>query len=148
MFVPVMMPHKPNIIVEKSNAFADRIGKMCSYIQNRQKGHHDMVRQINRSGTSIGANIAEGVYAQSGPDFINKFSIALKEANETKYWLERLYIKGLLAGREYESILKDNLEIIYILTSIIKTMKGKLQNKDGLAKNSDEPSPVISNHNF
>ena len=113
--------------MEKSEAFADRIGKMCVYLQSRRRGNHDMVRQINRSGTSIGANIAEGIYAQSGLDFISKFSIALKEANETKYWLDRLYAKGVLLSNEYDSIVKDNLEIIYILTSIIKTMKKKYQ---------------------
>ena len=146
-----MMPRKENVIVSKSALFADRIGKMCTFIMHNRKGHHDMIRQINRSGTSIGANIAEGIYAQSGADFVSKFSIALKEANETKYWLDRLYSKGALVGNEYESIVKDSLEIIYILTSIIKTMKEKLQNKDNVPKPSEEEgdgSPFVSNHNF
>ncbi len=122
-----MLPHKENIIVNKSEAFADRITKMCAFLLKERKGDKDMLRQIGRSGTSIGANIAEGIYAQSAPDFISKFSIALKEANETRFWLDRLYTRNVLKHDEYESVHNDNMEIIYILTSIIRTMKAKQQ---------------------
>jgi len=122
-----MLPHKENIIVNKSEAFADRITKMCAFLMKERKGDKDMLRQIGRSGTSIGANIAEGIYAQSVPDFISKFSIALKEANETRFWLERLYTMNVLKHQEYDSIHDDNMEIIYILISIIRTMKTKQQ---------------------
>ncbi len=120
-----MLPRKDNVIVKKSEAFADRISKMCGYLLKERKANIDMIRQINRSGTSIGANIAEGIYAQSALDFISKFSISLKEANETKYWLDRLFAMESLSQKEYESMRSDVLEIIYILISIIKTMKNK-----------------------
>ena len=120
-----MLPKKENVIVKKSEVFADRITKMCDFLLKERKGNRDTIRQINRSGTSIGANIAEGLYAQSAPDFISKFSIALKEANETRYWLDRLFAMESLKQKEYESMHSDNMEIIYILTSILKTMKEK-----------------------
>ncbi len=69
----------------KADALAARIIKMCKYIQH-SKNEHIMSKQILRSGTSIGANIAESKYAQSTPDYISKLSIALKEANETLFW--------------------------------------------------------------
>lgn len=78
-----------------------------------------------RSGTSIGANIAESEYAQSKADFISKLSIALKEAAETKYWLELLQDSGYLSVYETESIITDCVSIIKMLTSILKTLKSK-----------------------
>ena len=98
---------------------------MCNFLSQERRGRKSIIDQIGRSGTSIGANIAEGIYAQSPADFISKFSIALKEANETRYWLERLFESNALRQKEYESMRNDNMEIIYILTSIIKTMKKK-----------------------
>lgn len=129
-----MLPRKENIIVKKCESFADRIINMCDYLLKTRKGNKDMLRQIYRSGTSIGANISEGIYAQSAPDFISKFSIALKEANETRYWLDRLYQSRQLRKEEYDSVHSDNMEIIYILTSIIKTMKSKQANIEELKK--------------
>ena len=85
-----------------------------------------MATQIYRSGSSIGANIAESRYAQSGPDFVNKLSIALKEAGETEYWLGSLYKAGLIDQKGYESLLYDNTELTKMLISSIKTMKKKL----------------------
>jgi len=98
---------------------------MCNFLSQERRGRKSIIDQIGRSGTSIGANIAEGIYAQSPADFISKFSIALKEANETRYWLERLFESNALRQKEFESMRNDNMEIIYILTSIIKTMKKK-----------------------
>ena len=80
-------------------------------------------KQILRSGTSIGANVAESFNAQSEPDFINKLSIALKEADETNYWLKKLHIGNYLTEKEFQSMEEDNIEIIKLLTSIIKTKK-------------------------
>ena len=120
-----MLQRKDNIIVSKSEAFADRITAMCNFLSQERRGRKSIIDQIGRSGTSIGANIAEGIYAQSPADFISKFSIALKEANETRYWLERLFESNALQQKEFESMRNDNMEIIYILTSIIKTMKKK-----------------------
>ena len=84
-----------------------------------------MSKQVYRSGTSIGANVAESINAQSDADFISKLSIALKEANETEYWLKNLYSANFIDEAGYLSLQKDNEEIIKILVSSIKTMKRK-----------------------
>jgi four helix bundle protein len=86
-----------------------------------------MINQMYRSGTSVGANIAESQYAQSRADFLTKLTIAPKEANETKFWLKRLYAGDFLNDKEYNSILKDNEEIISILVKITGTMKQRKQ---------------------
>ena len=119
-----MMERRENIIVIKTEKFADRIVKMCKYLSKKRTGDKDMIRQIYRSGTSVGANTAESQYAQSKADFLTKLTIALKEANETRFWLGRLYAGGNLTEKEYESIKSDNEEIIKILTSITSTVKG------------------------
>jgi four helix bundle protein len=77
-------------------------------------------RQICKSGTSIGANIAEAQRAQSTADFVSKMKIALKEANETQYWLRLLYETKYLSGKEYASLDRDLSEILKILTAICK----------------------------
>ena len=118
-----MMERAENIIVKKTELFADRIIKMCKYLSKKKSGDKDMIRQIYRSGTSVGANTAESQYAQSRADFLTKLTIALKEANETKYWLGRLHSGKNLTDKEYESIKTDNEEIIKILTSITGKVK-------------------------
>ena len=118
-----MMERAENIIVKKTEQFADRIIKMCKYLSKKRSGDKDMIRQIYRSGTSVGANTAESQYAQSRADFLTKLTIALKEANETKYWLGRLHSGKNLTDKEYESIKTDNEEIIKILTSITGKVK-------------------------
>ena len=118
-----MLNRNENIIVKKTEQFADRIIKMCKYLSKKRSGDKDMIRQIYRSGTSIGANTAESQYAQSRADFLTKLTIALKEANETKYWLGRLHSGKNLTDKEYESIKMDNEEIIKILTSITGKVK-------------------------
>ena len=117
------MERRENSIVKKTEMFADRIVKMCKYLAKQKSGDKDMLRQVYRSGTSVGANTAESQYAQSRADFLTKLTIALKEANETKYWLGRLFASNLLLEKEYESIKSDNEEIIKILTSITGTVK-------------------------
>lgn len=82
--------------------------------------------QLLRSGTSVGANVAEAKYASSKKDFINKLSIALKENHEAEYWLKLFYGVKILEETEFNSIYNDNIEITKILTSIIKTTKSKL----------------------
>jgi four helix bundle protein len=123
-----MADSQQNIIVEKSERFADRITKMYKYLSEKRSGDKDMLKQIVRSGTSIGANVSEGQYAQTKADFLTKMSIALKEANETRFWLKRLYAYGSLSENEFISIIKDCEEIISILTVITKTTKGNLRN--------------------
>jgi four helix bundle protein len=98
--------------------------KLYQYL--REKKESVLSKQLLRSGTSIGANIAEGKYAQSKDDFINKNSVALKEASETLYWLELLHETGFIPdGDSYLSLYTDCEELIRILVSSIKTAKGK-----------------------
>ena len=80
-------------------------------------------KQLLRSGTSIGANVAEGQQAQSKADFISKISIALKETTETKYWLRLLYATDYLSDLEIKTILADCIESEKILTAIVKSSK-------------------------
>jgi four helix bundle protein len=122
-----MLERRENIIIEKSERFADRIVKMHKYLSSKKAGNSDMLKQIVRSGTSIGANISESKFAQSEADFLTKMTISLKEANETKFWIKRLYAGGYLTEKEFDSIIKDNEEIISILVKITETMKGKLK---------------------
>lgn len=83
----------------------------------------NLLSQIFRSGTSIGANISESRCAQSRADFVNKLSIALKESDETKFWLGQLYGSECITPEEYESMKKDLMELIYLLNAIIKKTK-------------------------
>ena len=128
-----MNESRDNIIVEKTETFADRITKMYRYLSDKRQGDKDMLKQIIRSGTSIGANVSEGQFAQSKAEFLTKMTIALKEANETRYWLKRLYAYGSLNEKEYSSIIADNEEIISILTVITKTTRENLR-KEGEKK--------------
>lgn len=82
-----------------------------------------MSKQLLRCGTSIGANVREGLYAQSRKDFISKLNIALKEAGETDYWLDVIHSAEYFSDEEYESLRADNDELLKLLTSIIKTTK-------------------------
>ena len=109
----------------KSEAFSGRIIRLHTYLIE-VKNERIMANQIYRSGTSIGANIAESRYAQSGPDFVSKLSIALKEASETRYWLTSIYGAGLIDQVGYDSMMTDNNELIKMLTSSVNTMKEKL----------------------
>ena len=122
-----MMSPRENIIIEKTESFADRITKMYRYLSEKRQGDKDMLKQIVRSGTSVGANVSEGQFAQSKADFLTKMTIALKEANETRYWLKRLYAYGSLNDNEFESIIKDNEEIINILTTITRTTRENMK---------------------
>ena len=79
-----------------------------------------MSKQVLRSGTSIGANVKEALRGQSRADFRAKMNIALKEASETEYWLELLHESDYISEEQYQSIIADNIEIIKILTSIVK----------------------------
>ena len=122
-----MLKRRENIIVEKSEQFADRIVKMHKYLSKRREGNSDILKQIVRSGTSVGANVSESKFAQSEADFLTKLTIALKEANETKFWINRLYAGDYLNETEYNSIIKDCEEIISILVKITGTLRKKVQ---------------------
>ena len=109
-------------IQDKSFHFAIRIVNLCKYLQQEQK-EFILTKQLMRSGTSIGANVAEAQQAQSKADFTHKMSIALKEAYETNYWLRLLYATEYLNKKEYESIIADCSEMEKILIAITKSAK-------------------------
>ena len=111
-----------NIIQEKSFHFALRIVNLCKYLQSEQK-EFVMTKQLLRSGTSIGANVAEAEHAQSRADFSSKLNISLKEAAETDYWLRLLHAANYLNPTEFQSIYEDCKEIERLLASIVKTTK-------------------------
>ena len=109
-------------IYDKSKAFAIRIVNLYNYLRN-SKSEYVMSKQLLRSGTSIGANVRESVYAQSRADFSSKMYIALKEAGETAYWLEILEETKYLTETQAKNIRDDCDELIRILSSITKTLK-------------------------
>jgi len=111
---------KENIIKDKTKNFALRIIKLYKYLVSEKK-EQVLSKQILKSGTSIGANVKEGIVAYSKPEFYSKMSIALKEANETEYWLELLHESDYIENEAFESIYNDCKEIIKILMSISKT---------------------------
>lgn len=119
------MPLKiENTVLTKSKTFAIRIIRMYQFLQhpdNNQLPEYIMAKQVLRSGTSIGANIREARRAQSTADFIAKLYIALKEADETAYWIELLYSTDYISEQMYNSILEDCEELLKLLTKIIKT---------------------------
>ena len=113
---------KKSILKDKSKAFALRVIRLYKYLCEEKKEYIPS-KQLLRSGTSIGANIAEAFYGQSEADFVSKLSIAQKEAGETMYWLELLHESEYLKRNEYDSIYSDAEELIRLLTSSIKTVK-------------------------
>jgi len=115
---------KNNIVRDKSFDFAIRIVKLYQYICNGKK-EFVLSKQLLRSGTSIGAMIREAEHAESRNDFIHKFAIAQKEANEVVYWLELLKATDYLNEKEFENIYNDAIEILKLITSILKTSKNQ-----------------------
>ena len=115
---------KQNIVADKSKSFALRIIKLYTFLKE-ERSEYVLSRQILRSGTSISANVRESKNAQSNLDFISKLSIALKEADETAYWLELLVESSIITQIQFDSLYSDLNEIISLLTSIIKTTKNK-----------------------
>lgn len=115
------MMRENNTVLNKSKTFAIRIVKLYQYLFDNKE--FVMSKQILRCGTSIGANITEGNYAQSHADFISKMNIALKEAAETEYWLELLRDTQYITEQQFTSIHSDCSELIKLLISILKTAK-------------------------
>ena len=111
-----------NVLEEKSFRFAIRIVNLYKHLCNEKK-EFILSKQLLRSGTSIGANVAEAKQAQSRADFLSKLNIALKETTETKYWLRLMNATEYLSLAEYNSIIEDCVELEKILVSIVKTMK-------------------------
>ena len=119
---------KENILIDKSIAFAARIVKLHDFLIKNKKGLI-IAKQVVRSGTSIGANVSEAERGQSKSDFYAKMTIALKEANETNYWLRLLKANDYITEQEYESLNKDLDEVISLLVAITKTTKKDLSKK-------------------
>ncbi len=111
-----------NIILDKSKAFAVRIINLYKMLRY-DKNEYVLSKQILRSGTSVGANTREAMRGQSKADFYFKLNIALKEADETAYWLELLYETDYITKQQFDSIYKDCQEIISLLVSITKKQK-------------------------
>ena len=109
-----------NVSVEKSFEFAVRIVNVSRFLVNEHK-EYVLSKQLLRSGTSIGANVAEAQRGQSKADFISKMSIALKEANETHYWLKLLHRTEYLSKTQFDSLDRDIQELIGILMAICRT---------------------------
>ena len=112
------------VLQKKSYDFALRIVNAYKYLTEHQE--YVISKQLLRSGTSIGANCRESRNAQSVSDFVNKLNIALKEADETAYWLELLHDSHFITEEVFLSIHNDCIEIVKLLTTIIKTTKEKM----------------------
>ena len=111
-----------NLIESKAKAFALRVIKLYKYLQRKREPV--MCKQVLRAGTSIGANLAEGQFAQTRADFLSKYAIALKEASETRYWIDLLDESGYLPDTESSRSLRlDCDELIRLLVASIKTAK-------------------------
>jgi len=115
-------------LTKKSYLFGVRITNMVKYINCSPK-EYGMINQVFRSGTAIGALVSEATYAQSSADFISKLSIALKECNETLYWLNILKDTEYLNEDDFESMSKDCQELLALLISSIKTTKQNNEKK-------------------
>lgn len=115
---------KESVVRDKSFAFALRVIKLYKYLTEEKK-EYVLSKQLLRSGTAVGALIREADQAESKPDFIHKMAIALKEANETEYWIELLAQSEYINEKSSASILADLTELLKLLTSIIKTSKAQ-----------------------
>ena len=115
---------KDNLVANLSLDFAIRIVNLYKFLCT-QKKEYVLSNQVLRSGTSIGANLAESEMSQSAPDFIAKLHIALKEANETKYWLTLLQKTNYITKEQFDSINKDLRVIISLLVNGLKKIKDK-----------------------
>ena len=124
-----MEKRKESVLKNKSYKFAVRIVKLSQYLQQEKKVFV-LNKQILRSGTAVGAIIREAEFAQSDSDYIHKFSIALKEANETDYWLALLYDTEFIDNKLFESLSNDCKELVSMLVSTLKTLKEKLKTKN------------------
>lgn len=121
-------------IQDKCMNFSVRIVNLCHFL-TEEKHEFNISNQVFRSGTSIGANIAEAQCAISKKDFINKAYIALKESNETIYWLELLYKTHYIVKKQYDSIYTDADELRRLLVSITKTARKNEENSHSISEN-------------
>ena len=120
----MMKSRDNNKVLKDSKIYAIRIIKFYQYLVEVRK-EFILSKQVLRSGTSIGAKIRESINAQSTLDFISKLNIALKEADETEYWLELLYETDFINKEQFQSLYNDCGRIAATLTNIILTTKKK-----------------------
>ncbi|MBO5901711.1 MAG: four helix bundle protein [Alistipes sp.] len=116
------MNYNKYIIDTKSEEFALHIISLCKELKSDGL-NFVLAKQLLRSGTSVGANLRERVNAQSRRDFINKFQIALKEADESAYWLELLYKSGIIEESKFTLLYNELKEIIAIITASLNKLK-------------------------
>ncbi|MFT3680099.1 MAG: four helix bundle protein [Ferruginibacter sp.] len=117
---------KQNILKDKSFAFAVRIINLYKYLK-KEHGEYIISQQLIRSGTSVGVLIREAEHGESIKDFIHKLNIGLKEANESKYWLDLLIATDFLTEKMYESLNRDCEELLKLLIASVKTSKLKIK---------------------
>ncbi len=116
------MVSSEKVVQEKSFSFAVRVVILYKYLITERK-EYVLSKQLLRSGAAVGALIRDAEQAESKADFIHKLAISLKEASESDYWLDLLYETGYLESKACDSIKMDNIELLKLLTSIIKTAK-------------------------
>ena len=113
-----------SILRDKSKSFAKEIVFLCRQLrENKIEGV--LINQLLKSGTSVGANVYEAQYAQGTKDFISKFEIALKECNESEYWLELLYETNSVSEKEYKNFQNACIELRRMLVATVTTIKAK-----------------------
>ncbi|MDD3320952.1 MAG: four helix bundle protein [Paludibacter sp.] len=127
---------KKSILADKSFDFAVRIVKVYRYLCI-EKNEYVLSKQLERSGTAIGALISEGVFAESKADFVHKYGIAQKECNETIYWLRLLNATDFINQKEFESLSDDATELIKMITASILTAKRSINSKRKPPENND-----------
>ena len=118
---------KESVLKSKSYAFALRVVKLYRYLSSQKE--YVLSKQVLRSGTAVGALVSEAEFGQSKADFISKLSIALKEANETRYWLSLLRDSSYIDQKMYDSISPEIEELIRMLVSSIKIAKRNREEK-------------------
>ena len=127
-----MIYRKRSILANKALDFSVKIHELNKQLKEVYK-EYEIAGQILRSGTSIGANICEGQYAQSCSDFINKYSIARKEAAETLYWLDYLERIKVISAEQYELLYGQGEELLKMLTAaILSKMRGREETGNNL----------------
>ena len=118
-----------SIVAEKSFSFSVRIVNLYRFLCD-EKREYVLSKQLLRSGTSIGANVREALHGQSRRDFLSKIGIALKEANESQYWIELLHATDFINQEQRDSIWSDCDEIISLLVTIAKTTKKNMESSN------------------
>ncbi|HEY6063224.1 MAG TPA: four helix bundle protein [Chitinophagaceae bacterium] len=115
---------RESVLKDKSFNFAVRVINLYKYLKKRH-GEYIVSQQILKAGTSVGALIREAEFAESRKDFMHKLYIGLKEANESIYWLELLFATNFINKKMFESMHKDASELLKMLVSSVKTIKGR-----------------------